>query len=70
MDIAKQIELAQKETKKAVDYAIQKHKSACEKWRFGEVKQVWFDEHGFLCIRYETEDWFHYTIENGHVTWY
>lgn len=69
MDIAKQIELAQKETKKAVDYAVQKHKNAYENWRFGEVQQVWFDENGCLCIRYETE-WFHYTIENGHLVWY
>ena len=42
----------------------QEHKKAFEKSRFGEIDKVWIDKDGFVCIQYESGDWWHYK-ENG-----
>lgn len=36
------------------------HKKAFETWRFGEIDKVWIDKDGFICIQYESGDWWHY----------
>lgn len=40
------------------------HKKAFEKWQYGDIKKIWFDNDYNLCIEYESGDWFHYK-ENG-----
>lgn len=39
------------------------------------IREVWRDESGALCVRYETElgreiGWFHYLYENGQLNWW
>lgn len=39
------------------------------------IREVWRDDLGILCVRYETENgreigWFHYQYENGELTWW
>ena len=36
------------------------HQNACETWEHGEVKKVWFDHSGNICIEYADGDWWHY----------
>lgn len=40
------------------------HKKAFESWSYGFIDKIWVDADGYLCIQYETGDWFHYD-ENG-----
>ncbi|MBB2184769.1 hypothetical protein H0486_18090 [Lachnospiraceae bacterium MD1] len=40
------------------------HKKAFENWRFGEIDKVWIDKDGFICIQYDSGDWWPYK-ENG-----
>lgn len=39
------------------------------------IREVWRDNSGVLCVRYETVEgreigWFHYLYENGQLTWW
>lgn len=43
---------------------FEEHKKAFENWRFGEIDKVWIDKDGFVCIQYDSGDWWHYK-ENG-----
>lgn len=36
------------------------HKKACEHWNEGGLAKVWIDKDGYLCIEYESGEWWHY----------
>ncbi|XCP83596.1 hypothetical protein ABXS75_10925 [Roseburia hominis] len=36
------------------------HQKAVEKWQHGEIQDVWFDQEGHLCIRYQDGMYWHY----------
>lgn len=56
--------------KKAHAYAEQ-HKSVYDTWEEGEIINVWKDENGTLCIRYESGKWWHYRERSyGEVEWW
>ena len=33
---------------------------ACEHWNEGGLAKVWIDKDGYLCIEYESGEWWHY----------
>lgn len=39
--------------------AYSEHKKVFEKWEYGNIKKVWFEE-TTLCVEYETGKRFHY----------
>lgn len=54
-----------------VRIAFESHKSAFENWREGEVKEYWIDDDGYLCIRYESGEWWHYKdLDLPFPTWW
>ena len=57
--------------KDLVNIAFEKHKSAFEKWQEGDVSEYWIDENGYLCIRYESGEWWHYKdLDLPFPTWW
>lgn len=42
----------------------EQHKAACENWKEGNIKKIWIDAGGNICIEYESGNWWHYN-ENG-----
>lgn len=40
------------------------HKKAFEQWSEGEIKKIWIDNDGNICIEYDSGKWWHYN-ENG-----
>ena len=40
--------------------AYKRHKQVFEEWQEGDIKEVWLDDRGVLCIRYESGNWWHY----------
>lgn len=36
------------------------HKNHWDTWRFGDIEKIWIDKDGFICIQYESGDWWHY----------
>lgn len=59
-----------KATQEAIN-CMKAHKEAFEEWREGAISDVWRDEQGILCIRYESGNWWHYRITgSGCVEWW
>jgi hypothetical protein len=44
---------------RALEYS-NAHKKAFEKWDEGEIKKIWIDSEGNVCIEYESGNWWHY----------
>ena len=58
------------EMNEAINY-MEAHKKAFEEWQEGAMMDVWRDEQGNLCIKYESGKWWHYrTSESGSVEWW
>lgn len=38
----------------------EEHKKAFENWREGNIDKVWIDKDGYICIQYESGEWWHY----------
>lgn len=49
---------------------MEKHKEAFENWKEGVIADVWRDEEGNLCIRYESGKWWHYRRNADGVEWW
>jgi hypothetical protein len=43
------------------------HKSLFDNWIYGDIVQVWTDAVGYTCIKYQSGNWFHYRVSNGHI---
>ncbi len=51
--------------------AYEEHKKSWSCWLFGDVVETWFDEMGYLCIRYEDGCWWHYALnESNELIWW
>lgn len=46
------------------------HKRAFEVWSEGEPVEIWNDENGILCIRYESGRWWHYKPSPKGLEWW
>lgn len=55
---------------KEVQEAFTTHQSAWDQWPYGLPQTAWLDDSGNLCIKYESDDWFHYRQENGSLEWW
>lgn len=42
---------------------VNMHMKAFENWQEGKVAEVWHDENGVLCIKYESGNWWHYQLK-------
>lgn len=40
------------------------HKKAFENWNEGDIDRIWIDKDGYICIQYESGNWWHYD-DNG-----
>lgn len=40
--------------------AYNMHKAAYESWPHGDIRKVWIDADGNICVEYENGTWFHY----------
>mgnify|MGYP004732800117 CR=1 FL=1 len=49
---------------------INTHKSACEDWQEGEPVKAWKDEDGFVCVKYESGNWWHYNETRSGLEWW
>ena len=49
--------------------AYNEHKKMFEKWEYGDIKKVWFEE-TTLCIEYESGKWFRYTWSSNNELQY
>ena len=38
----------------------QEHKKAFDNWREGNIRKIWLDKNGNICIEYESGRWWHY----------
>lgn len=47
---------------------MEAHRRAFECWTEGNIVDYWEDEQGNICVRYESGNWWHYSIRNGKVT--
>lgn len=36
------------------------HMNAFDEWIEGDITKIWEDEHGILCIKYSSGNWWHY----------
>ncbi|HAS70615.1 MAG TPA: hypothetical protein DGR27_05155 [Eubacterium sp.] len=45
-----------------------RHKRTFKEWPYGEIKEVWPDSKGVMCIMYASGTWFRYDIFAG--TWW
>lgn len=53
-----------------ISCAISAHCTA-QRWTHGEPVELWRDEYGFLCVRYEDGNWWHYRqTETGGFEWW
>lgn len=41
----------------------------CGSWDKGDIKGIWQETDGTVCISYENGQWFHYREEDGKVVW-
>lgn len=55
---------------KEIEMFVNEHKKAFENWQEGKVVDVWHDEKGVLCIKYESGNWWHYKLNNNEVEWW
>ena len=46
------------------------HYRACEQWTHGEPTELWRDESGVLCVRYEDGKWWHYKQTETGIEWW
>lgn len=46
------------------------HKSAFGTWKEGNIKDVWLDNDGTLCVRYESGKWWHYKKNNTNIEYW
>lgn len=46
---------------------FKRHMQAFEEWQEGDIKKVWLDDRGVLCIQYESGNWWHYEKDG---TWW
>lgn len=46
------------------------HASAFGVWTHGDIKDVWHDDAGVLCIRYADGCWWHYKDTGSGVEWW
>lgn len=61
---------AMEKLKIAISY-MEEHKKAFGVWNEGAIKDVWTDEEGNLCIKYESGRWWHYRKkDNGELEWW
>jgi hypothetical protein len=42
----------------------EEHKRAFENWNEGDIDKIWIDRDGYICIQYQSGNWWHYR-ENG-----
>lgn len=69
MDMSK-IDLEKKLKIRAIRF-YSKHRSFWENWEHGNIKDIWVDEDGYLCIKYESGTWYHYKeTEKGELEWW
>jgi len=55
---------------KANEYA-KVHMNACEKWKQGDIDNCWLDDSGYICIRYQSGEWWHYRVNGaGELEWW
>lgn len=60
-----------KELKALARKYMNEHKKAWRDWNNGDIKGVWEDEYGKVCIKYNSGKWWHYKVEdNGDVVWW
>lgn len=62
--------LKMKELKEEADCYAVIHKTACESWTHGNVKDAWKDKDGNICVQYEDGTWWHYRTTPGGVEWW
>lgn len=43
---------------------IKLHRSYFENWKNGLAVESWIDKDGYLCIKYESGEWWHYKINS------
>lgn len=59
-----------KEMNEAIN-CMEAHKEAIEEWQEGAMTDVWRDEQGILCIKYESGKWWRYrSSKGGFVEWW
>lgn len=46
------------------------HKKTWESWPYEDIKKIWKDERGNICVKYKNGTWFHYSRKNGHLEWW
>ena len=40
--------------------AMKRHKEFVENWKEGNITEIWLDDAGNLCVKYESGRWWHY----------
>ena len=46
------------------------HKAAFEDWQEGNPIQMWVDDSGIFCMKYESGKWWHYKETSSGVEWW
>lgn len=63
--------MSSKELFKDAQLAHQKHSEALGCWNEGNPKEVWKDEQGNLCVKYESGRWWHYKgLHTPNLIWW
>lgn len=53
------------------EYAMKVHKKAVEQWNEGEIADIWEDISGYLCVRYQSGEFWHYKdLETESPVWW
>ncbi len=57
--------------RKLAEKYFQIHKDVVENWGDGDIKNVWNDTLGNICIMYESGKWWHYHEKSsGELEWW
>ena len=62
-------EMSYKEIKTKAERYMIIHRSACEEWTHGKMKQFRADVNGVISISYEDGTWFHYREDGAELHW-